>query len=1134
MNRNFILSILFVLFVTGIQAQQPRADLRTTETKIADLLMQIPADNSADHLRIMTELTQLGEAVIATIAPNLVAPGKGDDTNLRFAVSGLVIHAAKCGDKKIMQQNSNAITRALNTVKDEEVKDFLLQELQFIAGDEAVNAVAPLLLNTRLSDPAARVMVRINSAASNQAMMDALAKAGPAQQVVLVKALGETRFAIAAPVIRNLASSADPNVKKSALRALAKMGDPASAKMLGAAAKSAGYGFEPTEATDSWFMLLKNLAESGQASVASKAAKKLYANKSLPVNVRTSALYILSSAQGDKGLATLTKAMTAPDKEFRMAAQNLLPDALSPAITASLRSTISKNEDAETRAELVSLLGDQNDKSSLPLFLNLLNDNNRQVQLAAIDAAAKTGKNESVDLLTALLVKGDSEIITAAGNALLTIEGDAVTNAAAANLPQSAGEARIALINIISKRAAIRHAGLIFTEAGNPDKNIKEAAAAALQSVVRPGDEEKIATLLNKASSEEEVNSLQQAMTAALSQREDKKQQVSTVTRLMSQAGAQKERFYAVLASTGGTEALEVLQNEMKSGTEARKTTAIKALTSWSDESAIPMLYTISKESAQGNLRDMALTGYIRGINRSSNPPDQKVLMFRKAMELATSTTQKTLILEQVTRNPSLMSLVFAANCLDAPDLRQTAVQAVRTIYTASDDLYGPAVDQIVDKAISLNTNAEAEYQKQAMLKHRASMPKEGGFVSMFNGKDLSGWKGLVGNPISRSKMTPEKLAEEQTKANEKMKNSWKAENGILVFEGKGDNLCSDKMYGDFELFVDWRMGPKGDGGVYLRGSPQVQTWDTTRVEVGAQVGSGGLYNNKIYRSTPLVVADNPINDWNTFRIKMIGDKVTVYLNGQLVTDNVIMENYWDRNIPIFDKEAIELQAHGNRLEFRDIYVREIARPEPYTVDAAEATEGFVPLFNGIDLNGWTGNTTDYFAQEGMIVCRPTGKGSGNLFTEKKYSDFIMRFEFQLTPGANNGLGIRAPLTGDAAYQGMELQILDNEAAIYSKLQPYQYHGSVYGVIPAKRGFLKPVGEWNYQEVQAIGTRIRIILNGEVILDGDIAEASQNNTATIDKRQHPGLLNKSGHIGFLGHGSPLKFRNLRIKDLGNK
>ena len=147
------------------------------------------------------------------------------------------------------------------------------------------------------------------------------------------------------------------------------------------------------------------------------------------------------------------------------------------------------------------------------------------------------------------------------------------------------------------------------------------------------------------------------------------------------------------------------------------------------------------------------------------------------------------------------------------------------------------------------------------------------------------------------------------------------------------------------------------------------------------------------------------------------------------------------------------------------------------------------------------------------------------------YSDFVMRFEFLLTPAANNGIGIRAPYTGDAAYGGMEIQVLDSEAPVYRNLRDYQYHGSVYGVIPAKRGFLKPVGEWNYQEIIADGYRIKVTLNGEVILDGDLAEASKNFTETIDGLKHTGIQNKSGHIGFLGHGSWVAFRNLRIKEL---
>lgn len=194
-----------------------------------------------------------------------------------------------------------------------------------------------------------------------------------------------------------------------------------------------------------------------------------------------------------------------------------------------------------------------------------------------------------------------------------------------------------------------------------------------------------------------------------------------------------------------------------------------------------------------------------------------------------------------------------------------------------------------------------------------------------------------------------------------------------------------------------------------------------------------------------------------------------------------------------------------------------------------EVMEGFMLLFNGENLDGWVGNKTDYVAEDGMIVIYPDKGGSGNLFTEKEYANFIFRFDFQLTPGANNGLGIRAPLEGDAAYAGMELQILDNTHIKYAELKDYQYHGSVYGVIPAKRGFLKPVGEWNQQEVLVNGDSVKVILNGETILDGNIKLARKG--GTMDGKKHPGLKNKKGHIGFLGHGDLVRFRSIRIKEL---
>ena len=193
------------------------------------------------------------------------------------------------------------------------------------------------------------------------------------------------------------------------------------------------------------------------------------------------------------------------------------------------------------------------------------------------------------------------------------------------------------------------------------------------------------------------------------------------------------------------------------------------------------------------------------------------------------------------------------------------------------------------------------------------------GFVALFNGKDLTGWKGLVGNPRDRAKMTPDQLAKAQQKADQGMRANWKVLDGTLVFSGKGKSLCTAKDYGDFELYVDWKILPGGDSGIYLRGSPQVQIWERG-------VGSGGLYNNKKNPSNPIKKADNPIGRWNTFYIKMVGQRVTVKLNGQLVVDKVVMENYWQRDKPIYPAGQIELQNHGNTLWFKNVYLRELQR----------------------------------------------------------------------------------------------------------------------------------------------------------------------------------------------------------------
>jgi hypothetical protein len=629
---------------------------------------------------------------------------------------------------------------------------------------------------------------------------------------------------------------------------------------------------------------------------------------------------------------------------------------------------------------------------------------------------------------------------------------------------------------------------------------------------------------LSNARSEDETSAVQSALIASIDKENSK---------LISDAYASnKAGILPLLPYVNDDKALEKVTEAFQSGTDVEKAAAFDALLNWQDHSAARTLLSIRKDPSLQRYHEKAFQALVSQVTKSSLPDEQKLLMLDAAMEEAKTNAEKTAVIRAVGTLRGFLALVFASRYLDDKDLNRVASRSVMQIALPTADarpgLTGSFVRNTLQRILDKLEGQDSQYEVIDIQTYLANLPYTKGFEPIFNGKDLTGWQGLVGNPITRAKMSKAELAKKQAEANAKVSESWSVKDGAIYFTGKGDNLCTTRTYGDFEMLVDWKITRNGDSGIYLRGSPQVQIWDPWGKEKAASVGSGGLYNNQKNPSTPLVVADNPVGEWNTFHIKMVGDRVTVHLNGILVVDNVVMENYWDRSLPIFPEEAIELQAHGNELAFRNIYVKELGS-KPYELTEQEKREGFELLFNGKDLDNWVGNKKEYVVEDNAIAIYPVGRGHGNLYTEKEYSDFIFRFEFQLTPGANNGLGIHAKLNGDAAYGGKEIQILDDTAPVYANLQPYQYHGSVYGVVPAKRGYLKPVGEWNQQEVYVKGDRIKVTLNGIVIVDADLKKAAKN--GTLDKRDHPGLNVYKGHIGFLGHGTVVRFRNIRVKEL---
>ncbi len=1121
---------LFILIISCGLLQSvfsQSGDGRTVTTKIADLLAKTPADDAAQYNTNAAAVAGLGEEGLQTLVKKL--DDAGDISKIQFAINGFSAVASGPGKENWRSMAVKAYGTGLQQVSNPESKLFLLIQLQLVGKDDAVHYLQPYLSDERLADPAARALVSIGTAQAEATLLQALTGAQGKQRIAIIQALGDMRSADAVALITQDASSTNTPLRKVALYALARIGNPASAKILEKASATSGYSYSEDDASASYVVYLNNLLAGGHAKIAERSAKKLLkaAKADNQVHTRIAALKILADQQGAAGSTSLlAAALKDKNPEYREAALKYSASHLNEqSVTEWLK--IYDKAAPEVQTELLRALGNTKMAAALPAALKGIQSNNVALRQAAITAAGQIGQEEALPAYLDILKSGSEADVSVVKASLLSLKGDDIIREISALLPDASTDGKVAIIEVLGARGVESIQPELMKYATEGDEKVRNAAREVLKKSAGASQAALSLTNLANATDPADIRDWQQIAVTAFQKHKGIDEKGGGLLRTFERAAPDKKpRLFNVLSGVGVQPALGKLVEAFEKGNQQVKSDVITALANWKGGGATTEAYRVLQLS--GGSAD-AFAAFLKQIALSAATPDLKLIMLRNAMEYAKTVPQKRSVLRQVSGCSTFPAFLYASSYLDDANLKKDAASAVINIALSNNNLYGSNISTTLEKALGNLDGAEADYQKAAVKKHLSAMPAGNNFVPLFNGKDLTGWKGLVADPIKRAKMDAKTLAKEQAKADEVMRKGWVVKDGLLVFTGEGNNLCTEKKYGDFEMYVDWKITKDGDAGIYLRGTPQVQIWDTARRDVGAEVGSGGLYNNEKHPSKPLVMADNAIGDWNTFRIIMVGDQVTVYLNGQLVVNNVPQENFWDRSLPIFPEEQIELQAHGTYVAYRDIYIREIDRPTPFELTDDEKKEGFKVLFDGTHLHEWVGNKTAYVAEDGNLAVYPKRGGNGNLYTKDEFSDFVYRFEFKLTPGANNGVGIRTPLTGDAAYEGMEIQVLDDGADIYKDLKDYQYHGSVYGIIPAKRGHLKPVGEWNEQEIYVKGSKIRVTLNGVVIVDGDLEEASKN--GALDGKEHPGVKNKKGHIGFLGHGDVLFYRNIRVKDL---
>ena len=915
MNRikKLLTLTVLVLIGTAVSAQ----DVRTLETKVADLLARMPADNLALASRLMEDMYALGDEGRAMVCEQIVPAGKGDDLRARYAVASLTAHLSKDSDDTRKRAWESQCIQFMKSAGDREVRSFFMRQLSLTGSDMAVTALSDYVSSPEICDDAVIVLQSIGSKAAASLLYSSLSEVECPCAAQVMVALAATHPGSATDIYMKRYLGGNDAEKAAALLAIASTGAPEAYDILVDAARAASFRRDPGGAVRALLLYAKIIGLNGEVKKMERIVNQVIdaSRDQEAASQRLAAMSIITGVKGSDALGMLLEAADDPDVAIRGGALRLAAGMPGSDVTKKWINRYARVSDV-AKPEILFMLGERGDELAVPLMMKALDDPSPEISAGAVAALARLQGVRAVDPLISWILKYDNdEGHRAAATALTTILDSTGMRKIAASLPGSKGNSTVTLIRLLAWSGEKSYFREVLPLTGSDDIAIRAAAISALQALASYDDQKEIIALLDATSDRAEVTELQRALLNAAMQGDTPAIRSALILQALD-SSRDRLKLIPLLAGTGGEEALKRVAAEFENGDAITRDVCFDALSHWSDHSAAGALISIT---ASGNktFGRPAFDAYMRMVSVAPLPPERKLLMIKEIAPYAV-----------------------------APDARAGMVAFAASLGVRQVEFF-----------IAPYLSDPAEEVRNAALEALESLklPEDEEIEQKFNGKDLTGWQGLVDNPLTSAGMIPKELA------------------------------------------------------------------------------------------------------------------------------------------------------------------------------AKEKEAGFVALFNGKNLDGWIGNKVSYVAEEGMIVIRPGDGSGGNLYTEKEYSDFVFRFEFQLTPGANNGLGIRTPLEGDAAYVGMELQILDNTASIYANLKPYQYHGSVYGVIPARRGFLRPVGEWNYQEVTVQGTKVKVVLNGTVIVDGDIAGAIAN--GTMDQKEHPGLSNSRGHIGFLGHGSVVKFRNIRIREL---
>lgn len=1068
-----ILVLLLLCICTVGHSQGTDQRNRVASTIIADGLAQLPANNVETFNQVMEEMAQTGADGIKSLVGLFGPISKGANAAYEYAVNGVVDYVTRPDKANLRAGVKEGLIQALRTSKDQVLQAFLITQIQKLATAADV-AVFEAYLNDSYLQPFA-MSALATTPGIDQYLIGWLPKSNlPKQTLAHLITTRQLVSPALEPMLLSWIPGADSQTLNEIYKALVINGSTKAAKVLGKQAKSVGYQYEPTHATDAYMQLLTHLASNDPKWVG-KAAKQLV--KQQRPAIRCAALELLLKTSGSKATSEVLKALKDKDVQYRNTALAMAEECAGNGIFKAVSNQIDRLS-VPAQIDVVRWLGNNKQQNFIEVVLKKMMSSNDELSNAAIHAASQIGGPQALQGLMALLggPKADQAL-----QVLKSFKGSIQAEALKA-LGNSNASVQAQALKLIAERRMYQAYDEVLRLTSSQNAVVKTAAYEALGSISDYQHFEPLCEMLERADAATAPH-LQKAALYALHQQSSAEQFAAIQKRLDKTNHLQL--YYPMLAQAGNQQAIRRLVIEFHYQNPSMADEAFNSLLKIDNESVIDVLDQIASTTA--TRKDQALKRALTLTKRSSLNGMERYLLYRRALEMNPSVSVVNSYLSALGSIYELPALTLAAKYLDKKENAYQAATVVKTIIGKNKALQGgETIKTWLNKAKDIfsarTEDADAGYAIDE-IKGLLGKWQSGGFMQEV----------VDGKCIGKASV------------------------------GSGDT------FENVDLYVDWRT--KGKGMLYLRSMPEVVLDGTT----------GAQFVHAADSKLVAVEQNAKPGEWNTLHVRLVNDRLLIESNGRVVAENVIIKNTPTR-LPIKTVGQIFFMGGEEEMQIRNLMIHKLPSTPVFTLSKEEKEEGYEVLFDGRSLDKWEGNLINYVPVDGNIYVSAKYGAGGNLYSKKKYSDFIYRFEFSFVkPGVNNGIGIRTKHGVDAAYDGMEIQVLDHDDPIYKGLHDYQQHGAVYGIIVPKHVKFGPLGTWNVEEIRAIGDRITVTVNGEVILDGNIREACQGhnvapdggkvNPYTVDKKNHPGLFNKDGYISFCGHGEGVKFRNVRILDL---